>query len=658
MKIDGVPVSRRKFIAGSAAASILSGIGGISSLHAETASNIHCDVLVCGATPAGIAAAITAARRGQRVVLAEYEDHIGGILSNGLTNTDLNAAHRTAVGGFFNQFTARVVEHYEKVDADSSDKPNVKACRNGFAYEPSLAESLFNQFVAEQRLHLHLLLRHELKQAIIDHGRVTGAVFEDRGNTGRPVRISAVVSIDATYEGDLAAFANASFRLGREARSEFNEPHAGVIYMKFGTTNPQPGSTGEADKAIQAYCFRFTATSHPELMVPIEKPPIYDRSDYHFLLDDIKAGKVTRLGHVFGIYPMPMGKVEFNSSHPLPTTGVPSESLDLAEDCWPWPEATPTQRHVIYQRYLHHNVGMLWFLQNDPELPAVLRNDASRYGWCKDEFVNNNHVPRQVYVREGRRIEGEYFLTEHDGELASGLERTRIQKTSISIVEWPFDSHACHRFDPAHSGVREGYTFVPHATFQVPYGVVVPKMVDGLLVPVACSASHVAYNALRMEPVFMALGEACGEAADLAIAGHVNVRAIPVDRLQQRLLANTGTITYFSDLEATGEAFIALQWLGARGFNKAYTADAQTALTRGEGAERLQRVMEAEGHAWTSKPNEGLSEPLEERDVLEWLKNLPSSGKAIQVASDVKSGEGGLTTEEFALMVYRAMAAA
>jgi ribulose 1,5-bisphosphate synthetase/thiazole synthase len=646
-------ISRREFVAGAAAASTVVAFNIVQPLaaYADRTNSTHlaCDVLVCAATPGGIAAAVTAARRGHSVILAEYEDHIGGIVTNGLTNTDLNKAHRQAIGGFFNEFTNRIIAHYHQVDAADPAMPNVKVCRNGFAYEPSVAEAIFNKFVAEQAPRLRVLFRHELKRSVMEKDRVTGAVFEQRDAAGHLVQIMAKVVVDATYEGDLAALSNVKFRLGRESRQELNEPHAGKIYMKFGQVEPLPGSTGAGDKAIQSYCFRFSATSDPTNLVPVEKPEGYDRADYHYLLQDIATGKLTNLGEVFGVYPMPRGKVEFNSQNPLPKIGLPSESLDLAEECWPWPEATPAERRKIYKRYLTHNVGMLWLLQNDPEIPDALRKDARRYGWCKDEFAGNRHLPRQVYVREGRRIEGVYLLTQHDGDLAPGWERTRVQPTSVTLVEWPYDSHACHRFDPAYPGVREGYTFVEHGVFQVPYGVLVPNSVDGLLVPVACSATHIAYNALRMEPVFMALGEACGLAANLAIQNGVELRSVPVGRLQQGLLANGGTITYFEDLEGTPETFSAFQWLGARGLNKGYRAESEKRLSRTDGAERLRRIFEVMELKWTDPTDSKMSDPLQADDVKLWLR---SAGVKVDPA-DSASSPNGLTCEEFALLVYR-----
>jgi len=587
---------------------------------------------------------------GRQVILAEYEDHVGGILSNGLTNTDLQVERRTAVGGFFEEFTRRIIEYYRAVDAGTSGAAHVQVARGGWAYEPRVAEAVFQKMLAEQP-RVQLMLRHELKTVTMDGQRIAGAVFEPRDTVGRMIRVNAPVVIDATYEGDLAALAKAEYRLGREGRNELGEPHAGLIYMKFGSPELQSGSTGQADKAIQAYCFRFTATTDPFLRVPVEKPARYDRSDYSYLLKDIERGQIARLDQIFGVFPLPGGKVELNSRHPSPVTGVPSESLDLAEECWPWPEATQSQRRRIYERYLAHNVGMLWMLQNDPDIPAALREDSRRYGWCPDEYIGNNHLPRQVYVREGRRIEGEYLLTEHDGELAGELDRTRIQPTSIGLVEWQYDSHACHRFDPDHPGIREGYTYIDHAVFQIPYGVVVPKVIDGLLVPVACSASHVAYNALRMEPVFMALGEACGHAAHLAGTARVPVRSVPVDHLQRALLANGGVITYLDDLPSSDEAFAACQWLGARGFNRGYQAEAGRSVTRGESAERLGRVLQHMSRTWSGGGTGDPSAPLLPEHVMEWLKSA-----GFEMAS--RQTNGGLTVGQFATLVYETVATA
>jgi len=551
------------------------------------------DVAIYGATPGGIAAAVAAARLGRTVLLCALEDHIGGIVSNGLTNADIGK--RPAVGGLFYEFTRRVVRYYEEMDLGNPAQPNVKLCRDGYWYEANAAERIFQKMIAGEQGRIRLLLSHELKRAMVTDNRLNAMVL---GNgPGAPVEVEAAVFIDATYEGDLAAMAGAPLRTGREGRSEYNEPHAGRIYMKFRGTELLPGSTGEADNATQSYCFRFHVTNLPAKRVPIEKPQGYNRDDYHWVLEDVRAGRATKFRDIIQVYPMPNGRFELNSDHVNPETGVPKESLDLAEVCWEWPTATPARRREIYQRYLTHNVGMLWLLQNDPEVPQAMREDARQYGWHRDEWTANGHMPRQVYVRQGRRILGDYVLTERDAELDPELERTRVRPDSIAVIEWAFDPHAHHRYDPAHPGVREGYIFVDHAPFQVPYGVLAPRRIDGLLVPVACSCSHVAYNALRMEPVFMALGEACGIGAHLAIRDKVPVRRAPVAELQAMLVERRGVITYYEDLAFTDPAFAAFQWLGARGLNPGYKAEKSRRISRAEAEAKLARIAKYNGKA-------------------------------------------------------------
>lgn len=558
------------------------------------------DLCIYGATPAGIAAAVAAARLGRRVLLVEYEDHIGGIVSNGLTNADIGK--RQAVGGFFYEFTRRVVKYYQAMDQGNPAQPNVKLCRDGYWYEANAAERIFHEMISEQGSKITLLLEHELKRAIVRSQRLRAIEVESRRGSQTRQTIAANAFVDATYEGDLAALAGAPFRTGREARSEYNEPHAGKIYMKFRENTPLPGSTGEADNATQAYCFRFHVTNLPDKRLPIEKPANYHRDDYRFVLEDIRAGLITTFRQVIQVYPMPNGRFELNSDHVNPATGIPKESLDLAEECWPWPTATPAERRKIYERYRTHNVGLIWLLQNDPEVPEALRRDALQYGWHRDEFPQNGGIPRQLYVRQGRRILGDSVLTERDADLDPAIQRTRIRRDSIGVIEWAFDPHGHHRYDPAHPGVREGYFFVLHEPFQVPYGVLVPRKIDNLLVPVACSCSHVAYNALRMEPVFMALGEACGIAVHLAARHRTTLRRIPTDELQAILVRQRGVLAFFEDLPFDHPSFPAYQYLGARGWNTGYRADLDQPLTRDYALAALGRLFATEGRRWSPPP--------------------------------------------------------
>jgi hypothetical protein len=275
-----------------------------------------------------------------------------------------------------------------------------------------------------------------------------------------------------------------------------------------------------------------------------------------------------------------------------------------------------------------------------------VRADARQWGWHREEWPSNGHVPRQVYVRQGRRIVGEYILTERDGDVDPAMRRTRVRPDSIAVIEWPFDPHGHHKYDPRHPGVREGYFYVAHAPFQVPYGVLTPRKVDGLLVPVACSCSHVAYNALRMEPVFMALGEACGIAAHVAMARGVPVRRAPVDEIQTLLVERRGVITFDEELPFTDRAFASLQFLGARGLERGYRVDRRAPVTRAGGAERLGRVLGYAGKRFVLPGGEGEA-PLTGRELGTWLRGAGYSSAA--------EGDGPLDLNGFAELVYAAL---
>ncbi len=222
-----------------------------------------------------------------------------------------------------------------------------------------------------------------------------------------------------------------------------------------------------------------------------------------------------------------------------------------------------------------------------------------------------------------------------------------MRPSSIAVIEWAFDPHGHHRYDPAHPGVREGYFYVDHEPFQVPYGVLVPRRVDGLLVPVACSCSHVAYNAVRMEPVFMALGQASGIAAHLAVDRAVPPRAVPVAELQKLLVGRRGVITFYQDLKFDDPAFAALQWLGARGLNRGYHALPGKKLTRAEGSECLGRILQSEGKTPPQDPQQAEGALLAS-DVVGWLRRAG-------YAADESGTSDQLDVAQFASIVYRAL---
>jgi hypothetical protein len=524
----------------------------------------NADVVVVAATPGGVAAAISAARSGASVILLEDKNHVGGIVSAGLTNTDIH--RKAAVGGLFAEFVKRVHEHYVTTYGENSEQ--VKACHGGHMFEAKVAEKVFRDMLTGEE-NIRLIERHRVVSARVvgadgiereaERGqRRDGAQPQDFGPTVKLVSITAEdlarprnrvefrakTFVDATYEGDLAALAGVPYRVGRESRETFGERHAGKIYLRFKDVNPLPGSTGEADDGIQAFCFRIHVTSDLANAVPVEKPVAFNRDDYRVMLDDMRSGKVTKLTKLMHFFPMPNGKFELNNAHPSGDTGVPSESFDLAEENWTWPEADTAERERIFQRYWAHAEGYLWLLQNDPEVPQAIREEARRYGFPKDEFTDNRHRPHHIYVRQGRRIWGEYNFTQRDAALDNATGLPRRKPDGIAVAEFGFDSHGVHKYDPTHPGVREGYIFIEHQPLQIPYRILVPKRVDGLLVPVACSASHVGYQTIRMEPVFMALGEACGIAAVEAQAARTQVRNVNVTEVQREIVKRGGVILY------------------------------------------------------------------------------------------------------------------
>lgn len=508
------------------------------------AGETNFDVVIVGATPAGVATAVSAARSGATVLLLEEKNHVGGVLAGGLTNTDIRK--QGAVGGLFDEFRRRVVAYY--TEHYGADSPQVKDCRAGNQFEAHVAELVFNEMLkSESRIQLRLQRR--LRGVHKEGKHLRSVVMEDATRPEQAEEYHGRVFVDATYEGDLAALAGVPYRVGREARGEYNEPQAGRIYARFSTQELQPGSTGEGDFGIEAFCFRYHLTTTATNRIELPCPPGYDRNDYRPLLADIQSGKVKKIRDVMQLWRMPNDKFEANSDHPHPDTGVPSESLDLAEENWSWPEADGRERERIFQRYWTHNAGFLWFLQHDEAVPEALRAEANKYGLPKDEFADHQHWPWQLYVREGRRIQGEYNFTQHDGDPDPATGKIRQRDDAIAVAEYPFDSHGVHKFDPAHPGVREGYFYVDHPPIPLPYGIIVPQRVEGLLVPVACSSSRVGYQAIRMEPVFMALGEAAGLAAKMSIDRRLELRKLPARELKAEI-EKRGGVTWYEDRAA------------------------------------------------------------------------------------------------------------
>lgn len=499
-------------------------------------------VVVVGGTPGGVAAAVAAARSGQTVVLIEAHQHLGGMMTSGLGKSDIE--NRAMIRGLFREMINRVYAHY--VSTWGEDHENVRLCRDGYYYEPSVAERVIDEMVTEESS-ITVLRGWQLQAARVENRCLRRIQIVSHRNEERS--LDGQVFIDATYEGDLIAAAGAAYRLGREARSEFNEPHAGVVYFDYRNKEFLPGTTGEANDDLPAYTFRLCLTKDPLNSVPLtEPPPDYNRHNYVAYFDDLKAGrlagpKVFKPGR--GYNPAHFGTLV----RALSVTRLPNNKTDVninprplgfpfAEENRGYIEGDYATRKQILLRHRNLTLGLLWFLQNDSEVPVEHRRLARELHLPKDEFEDNGHFPFQLYVREGRRLVGEYIMTEHDITGHDKPADAGIHEDCIAIGEFPIDSFPCRRRQAGDTVVLEGYLgMLDHITrpYQIPYRIMIPEHVDGLIVPVAAATTHVAFSSVRMEPTWMALGQAAGVAAALSIERGRALRDVPIDELRTRL---------------------------------------------------------------------------------------------------------------------------
>lgn len=511
-------------------------------------------------------AGIAAARRGCRVVLLERTAHVGGLPANGLGATDIST--RALAAGLFREFTARVRAYY--VSTYGADSEQVRYCSDGYHFEPSVGERVLWDMLAEHPFIVVCTHRQfdADPSAVVRHGRLIRALRVTDRRTGRIETYTASAFLDATYEGDLAAAAGVPFSTRREGRGDFHEPMAGRVYQKWGDSAVGAGSTFAGDDTIQAYNYRLCLTADPHNRVPIEQPPGYQREEYVSLIDDLRHDRIPGLhnrerewdgiGRITNIVWLPNRKTDANNQH------LAFLSTDLPEENYPWPTADWAWRDRFAVRLRNYTLGLFWFLQNDPEVPESFRENARKYGLAADEYRDNGNFPRQVYVREGRRILGEHVFLAHDALPAEPGERPVIHPDTIATSHYPVDSHAVRKREPGRVHL-DGFVSLHTQPYTVPYGVMVPKTLDNLWVPVAVSASHMGFGTLRMEPCWMALGEAAGAAASLAASAHVPARLVPVDRLQQDLVAGGAMVVFFRDVPPADPDFAAVQWLAVRG---------------------------------------------------------------------------------------------
>ena len=547
------------------------------------------DLVIVGGNPGGIMAAISAARMGKTSVILERTRYIGGLPANGLGATDI--ATRDATTGLFREFVDRVKQYYIKTYG--ADSEQVKMCSNGYHFEPSVGALVFQQMLDEQQDKITVLTMRQFdsdpENIVMRDGSIDTIRILNR-ETGEQEIYTGSIFLDATYEGDLGAAAGVPFRVGREGAEEFGEPGAGRVY-KYWRGPEGKGSTLQGDNAVQSYNYRLCLTNDPKNRVAFRKPAHYNREEYASIIEDvwtgrntdaamqyvtdsmlvenrkhIEAGNPSKLpGDKWGIFKItnivhvPNRKTDANNQH-----GV-FVSTDLPEENWAWPTSSWEWRDNFAKRLREYTEGLFWFAQNDPELPKHFRKATREWGLAKDEYIDNDNFPRQVYVREGRRFEGVYFFTAHDALPVTLGARPPIHASSITASHYALDSHAVRKREKGRVHL-DGFLSYPSAVYTVPYGVIVPKEVDNLLLPVPVSGSHIGFSTLRMEPCWMAMGQAAGIASALAIDEKVKVQNVNIEQLQAELLNQKATLMYFKDVQYDSPYFRLVQFFGLRGY--------------------------------------------------------------------------------------------
>jgi len=495
---------------------------------------IECDICIYGGTSSGIIAACAADRLGKSTILIEPEKHLGGLTSGGLGATDIG--NKFAITGMAREFYRQIGKHYGEFER--------------WTFEPHVAENLFISMISESKV--KQLNEFRILSSSREGTRVKEILTESCGKFFFRIKkcIRARIFIDCSYEGDLMAKCGIGYAIGRESNPVYGETLNGVElrdkhqfpdsidpYIEKG--NPKSGLlwgicqdslqvNGTGDKKVQAYNFRLCITRNKNNFIAISKPSGYDPAHYELLKRLIekkkKSGKALNLGDYMHIQEMPNGKTDINNNGAF--------STDFINMSWSYPEASYSRREKIKTEHVNYIKGFLYFLGHDDKVPLELRNQMLQWGYTKDEFIDNNGFPYQMYIRESRRMIGEYVMTEKNctGEL----------KTSdgIGMAAYTMDSHNCQRIVWKGMVKNEGDVQVGgFPPYDISYFALTPKRNEctNVLVPVCLSSSHIAYGSIRMEPVFMVLGESAALAASSAIDNNCVVQEVNVSELQKRL---------------------------------------------------------------------------------------------------------------------------
>lgn len=492
------------------------------------------DICIYGGTSAGVVAAYSAKKMGKSVLLVEPGKYLGGMTTGGLGATDIG--NKYAVTGLARLFYRCIGEHYNKFEQ--------------WTFPPSVATATMNRFVKDADL--DVLYYRRITDAQVQNKRIKSITLEDSRQPDEKtlIRVKAKQFIDCSYEGDLMAKAGVSYFVGREGNEEQDETLNGVQmsiwhqfpdgvdpYLKEGDPNSglcwgiQPNTLeerGSGDKLVQAYNFRLCLTDNKENQRPFEKPENYDPAKYELLARAIRKMDLHIDNYLlFNWGMMPDNKYDVNNRGPL--------STDMIGMNYEYPDGDYATRERIWQEHVDYTKGLLYFLTHDERVPAELRDQVSRFGWAKDEFVDNDNFPTQLYVREARRLNGEYIMTQKNcqGEETVG--------DAIGMAAYGMDSHNCQRIVTNGMVKNEGdVQFHGFPPYPISYKSITPKREEctNLLVPVCVSSTHIAFGSIRMEPVFMVLGQSAAVASALAIDDNTDVQTIDVTKLRKILKEN------------------------------------------------------------------------------------------------------------------------
>ncbi len=520
------------------------------------------DIIIYGGTSAAVTAAVQVAKMGKSVIIVSPDNHLGGLSSSGLGFTD--SGDKGVIGGLSREFYHRVYTHYQKPEAWQWQKKEVYGgkgqgspavdgqSRTMWIFEPHVAEEIFENFVQDYKIKV---FRGEFLE------RAHGVEIKD-GNIQTIKTLSGKIYtgkifIDATYEGDLMAAAGVSYHVGREANDVYGENWNGVqtgnLAVKHHdfqglTISPyvipgdqksgvlplisteEPGQRGSGDQKIQAYCFRTCLTKNNSNRVPFTRPSGYDSAQYELMIRIFDAGW-RKTFQKFD--PIPNDKTDVNNHGPF--------SFDYIGKNYSYPEASYEKRKEIIAAHETYQKGLLYFLANDPRVPLEVRDEMRQWGLSKDEFKDNGNWPHQIYVREARRMIGQSILTENE---ITGKNKVFHP---VAMGSYNMDSHNTQRYIKPDGFVEnEGDIEVSIPPYQIDLGSIIPKKAEckNLLVPVALSSSHIAYGSIRMEPVFMILGQSAGTVASLALENNQEINDLSYEIIRTKLIADGLILEY------------------------------------------------------------------------------------------------------------------